>query len=124
MGSRDPENVALCRDLVLQVKPAVTFRYDAGASLAMLGTMYGCGEEWLRERFAEWGVHRRSAHEIADARVTGGVLPSWNEPIPLILRGRTALPPPNSAPVRHEPNPSGSRRTGAVPSLRRQPAAL
>ncbi|MFI6050395.1 hypothetical protein ACIBCO_09920 [Streptomyces violascens] len=38
MGSRDPVIVAVCRDLVLQVKPAVIFRYDVGASLAMPAT--------------------------------------------------------------------------------------
>ncbi|WP_043475207.1 hypothetical protein [Kitasatospora sp. MBT66] len=77
---------AMIRTLVIAALPAIAHRYASGVGVRVLGTMYGCDPNWLRDLMLKSGYPVRPLEEATAMRPTA---PAPWEPIPL---PKTRLP--------------------------------
>ncbi|MEE1824684.1 hypothetical protein PUR61_21240 [Streptomyces sp. BE20] len=77
----------MLRKLALAALPAIIRRYDSGVGIRVLGTMYGCDPNWLRDQILKAGHRVRPLKESTSMRPTAPL--PWT---PIRLPGRKAMP--------------------------------
>ncbi|MER7705425.1 hypothetical protein ABTX81_21350 [Kitasatospora sp. NPDC097605] len=83
-AATEPEREAMIKKLVMAVMPAVALRYSAGASLTVLGAMYGCDPVWLHDQLLKsWKLTHPETVNPAGPRMP------WS---PIRLPNRTTMP--------------------------------
>lgn len=54
-ATTERDRQAMIRKLVIAALPAIARRYESGVGMRVIGTMYGCDPDWLRDPMLKAG---------------------------------------------------------------------
>ncbi|WP_406097062.1 hypothetical protein [Kitasatospora purpeofusca] len=86
-ATTEQDRQAMIRTLVIAALPAIARRYESGVGMRVIGTMYGCDPDWLRDQMLKAGHRVRPLDETTAMHPTAPL--PWT---PIRLPGRKAMP--------------------------------
>ncbi|MFG3053842.1 hypothetical protein ACGFZP_23215 [Kitasatospora sp. NPDC048239] len=86
-ANTEPDRQAMLKKPVIAALPAIARRYESGVGMRIIGTMYGCDPNWLRDQMLKADHRVRPLDEATGMRPTAPL--PWS---PIRLPGRKTMP--------------------------------